>query len=161
MNDIITPALFYLIVIAYAVGIQRNKGYKALFNPAAFNKLKYTLGAGCFFFVNINILFLCSLCGHCYDLCIAFTLVAVLAGAAVYLTHLSNQTINAMKKTFSGEKGDFMAPFFSIPYIWLLYDIATAILHSGIGSLHANESKMLIVLLYPLFVVLSELNSKN
>lgn len=85
---------------------------------------------------------------------------AVLVGAAVYLTHLGKQTVKAIKQIFIEEDFDIMAPFLSIPYFYLINDIIFATINSGFESLHENENKMLIVLLYPFFVAIGDLISR-
>jgi hypothetical protein len=159
MNNLITPAIFYVIITIYIISLQRNKGLEILFSPLV-DTFKYLIGTVAFFFININVLFFCSFCGHCHDACIAFIMSAVLVGAAVYLTHLGRQTITAVKQIMAGKEVDLMAPFFSIPYFVLIYDIIDAVLNSGLSSLHAYEGKMLIVLLYPCFIVLGELTAR-
>lgn len=157
-TNLITPSIFYLAILIYVICLYRHGGFKIMFSN--FDMLKYTIGTALFFFLNINVLFACSFCGHCHHVCIPFTLSAVTIGLVVYLTHLGKQTISAIKHIMAGEEFDFMAPFFSIPYFVLIYEIVNAMVNTGLDSLHAYESKMLIVLLYPFFVAVGELTSK-
>jgi len=85
---------------------------------------------------------------------------AVCIGVLVYLIHLGKQTVNAIRQIIAGNEFDLMAPFFSIPYFFLINDIVSATLYSGLESLHAYESKMLIVLLYPFSAVIGEQTSR-
>jgi hypothetical protein len=158
MNTLLAPSIFYLFFVIYLICLIKNGGFKTLVGNL--DTLKYYLGTSLFFFMNVNVLFYCSFCDHCHALCLPFTMCAVFAGAFVYLTHLGKQTIKAVKQIIAGNEFDLMAPFFSLPYFYLIYDIIEAILNSGISTLHAYESKMLIVLLYPLFVAVGELTSK-
>jgi ABC-type Fe3+-siderophore transport system permease subunit len=157
-TNLIAPAIFYLSILIYVICLYRHGGFKIIFSN--FEMLKYNIGTTLFFFLNINVLFFCSFCGHCHHVCIPFTLSAVTIGLVVYLTHLGKQTISAIKHIIAGEEFDFMAPFFSIPYFVLIYEIVNAMLNAGLESLHAFESKMLIVLLYPFFVAVGELTSR-
>lgn len=156
--NLLSPVIFYLSFLMYVICLYRHGGFKIIFSN--FETLKYYIGTSLFFFVNINVLFFCSFCEHCHNVCIPFTLSAVTIGLVVYLTHLGKQTVNAIKQIIAGEPFDFMAPFFSIPYFVLIYEIINAILNTGLESLHTYEGKMLIVLLYPFFVVVGELNSR-
>jgi hypothetical protein len=52
---------------------------------------------------------------------------------------------------------DFMAPFISIPYFVLIYNIFYAAMIDGLDSLHHLEEKMQMVLLYSFLVTLKEL----
>ncbi len=158
MNNLLYPVIFYLFILIYLICLYRNGGFKIIFGN--FDSLKYYIGTAVFFFLNINVLFFCTYCNHCHNMCIPFTMVAVHIGAFVYLTHLGKQTISAFKKIFAGEEADLMAPFFSVPYFYLIIDIVYAIINSGLESLHIYENKMIIVLLYPFFVATGELNSR-
>ena len=158
MNNLLSPAIFYLFMLIYLICLYRHDGIKTIFNN--FELLKYCIGTVVFFSININVLFFCTYCDHCHNVCIPFTMLSVLIGAIIYLTHLGKQTVKAVKQIFAGEEFDLMAPFFSIPYFILIYDIANATANTGLESLHAYESKMLIVLLYPFFVGIGELTSK-
>lgn len=160
MNNIILPALFYVIIATYAICQWKNGTFKVLFNWQNFEELKYHIGIVIFFFLNINVLFYCSFCSHCHNLCIAFVLAGVLFGAVIYLSHLCRQSINAFYLMLSAQKFDVMAPFFSVTYIVLVYNIVAATLNAGSATLHDSENKMLIVLLYPFFIVLGELTAK-
>jgi len=156
--NLLSPAIFYLSILIYVICLYRNGGFKIMFSNL--ETLKYYIGTSLFFFVNINVLFFCSFCHHCHSVCIPFTMSAVSIGLVVYLTHLGKQTVNAIKQIIAGEEFDLMAPFFSVPYFFLIYDIINAILNAGFESLHDYESKMLIVLLYPFFVAIGELTSR-
>lgn len=158
MNNLILPAIFYAFLFFYIICLHRNASFKVLHSN--FEALKYYVGSAVFFALNINVVFFCSFCDHCHGACITFTMCAVLFGAFVYLAHLVKQTIAAIKKIISGDEFDLMAPFFSIPYFVLLQEISSAVVNSGFDTLHAYESKMIIVLLYPFFVAVGELNAK-
>ncbi len=158
MDTLITPAIFYLFVLIFAVSLFRQKGMQTIY--CNFESLKYYIGTAFFFFINANVLFFCSYCDHCHSMCVPFTLSAVLLGAVVYLSHLVKQTFNAIQEMVNGNQFDPMAPFFAIPYFYLIYEIFLSTFSIGLQSLHAHESKMLILLLYPLFVTLSELNNR-
>lgn len=148
METIITPIIFYLVVLFCLIRSIKSIGLKQLFSAIYIDKFKYHLGIAAFFFLNINVLFFCACCGHCHDICISFSLSSVLIGTVVYLSHLLKQT----------RGGDFMSPFFSIPYFYLLYEIYNVLLNGGFPSLHALEPKMTIALLYPFFSTLSTIN---
>ncbi|HEX8018635.1 hypothetical protein [Mucilaginibacter sp.] len=81
----------------------------------------------------------------------------VIIGLIIYLSHLVRQTIEAVSKLINQNEFDFMAPFFSIPYFILLYEIYEAVFKSSLANLANSESKMITVLLYPFFVLLAEL----
>ncbi len=158
MDTLITPAVFYLFVLIFMVCLFKQKGVQTIYTN--FESLKYYVGTAAFFFVNINVLFFCSYCGHCHNMCIPFTMSAVLLGAVVYLSHLGKQTVDAFTEMVKGNQFDPMAPFFAIPYLYMLYEIFLSTFSTGLQSLHSYESKMLILLLYPLFVTLSEFNAR-
>ena len=160
MKNLLLPTIFYAFILIYLIGLYRNGGFKILLTGSYFDSFKYCWGTSLFFFSNINILFYCAFCNHCHTMCITFSLSAVLIGAVIYLAHLVRQTVNSFNQIIIGNGFDLMAPFFSIPYFVLIYDITYAALNTGMGSLHAYESKMLIVLLYPFSVVLGELTSR-
>lgn len=93
-------------------------------------------------------------------MCIPFTMSGVIIGSVVYLSHLGKQTQFNIKRIVSGEKFDMMAPFFAVPYFYMIYEIGYATFNTGLESLHAFEGKMIIVLLYPFYLALGELTSQ-
>jgi len=160
MNTILIPGIFYVIFSIYIICLYRNKSLGILFTPKHFEVLKYQGGTSVFFLININIMFYCMYCKECNTFCLAFTMLGVSLGTVIYLWHLGKQTVHSIKQIAMQNEFDLMAPFFSIPYFILIYDIACAVYHSTLANLQPNESKMILVVLYPFFIVLGELNTK-
>lgn len=159
MDNLTAPGLFYALLLIYVVCMHRHQLLKKMLTTQNMEALKYQAGSGLFFLFNINLLFYCSFTAHCNILCISLSLSAVIIGVIVYIWHLIVQTIHALKNLSSG-KFDLMAPFFSIPYFNLISILFKAAYFNGLEVLHSYENKMLIVLLYPFFVIVREFTIK-
>lgn len=157
MSQILPIAFFYCFILIYGISLFRYRGEGPIVN---FEDIKYHFYTILFFFININIVFFCGYCEHCYSVCMPMTVVAVTFGALSYLIHLYSETVAAILLMFERKKFSFMAPFFAIPYFYLVYDIGHSLYYLGLESLHLYENKMLIVLLYPFFITLGELTGK-